>query len=80
MTVSFKSDVLPLFTRIDIQHMTEKEVPLDDYSFMSQPANASRVYTAVSSGWMPPSDSGAQTWSPDKVELFKAWMDGGCQP
>jgi hypothetical protein len=49
MTVSFKSDVLPLFTRIDIEHMTEKEVPLDDYSFMSLPANASRVYTAVSS-------------------------------
>jgi len=46
---------------------------------MSQPANASRVYTQVSSGSMPPSVSGERPWSQDKVQLFKAWMDGGYQ-
>ena len=80
MTVSFKSDVLPLFTDVDIEHMTDKGVPLDDHSYMSQPSNADRVYAAVSNGWMPPSGSGEQAWSQEKVELFKAWIDGGCQP
>ena len=80
MTVSFNTDILPLFTSMDIEHMTERGVPLDDYSFMSQPANASHVHMAVSSGGMPPRDSGEQAWSEDKVQLFKAWMDGGYQP
>jgi hypothetical protein len=46
---------------------------------MSQPAIASTVYEQVSSGGMPPSGSGEQPWSEDKVQLFKAWMDGGYQ-
>jgi hypothetical protein len=80
MTVSFTTDILPLFTSIDIEHMGHVGVELDDYSYMSQPANAVEVHEQVSSGSMPPSDSGEQPWSPDKVELFKAWMDGGYQP
>jgi hypothetical protein len=47
---------------------------------MSQPANASGVYEKVSTGAMPPGDSGEQPWSQDQVQLFKAWMDGGYQP
>jgi hypothetical protein len=80
MTVSFKADILPLFTTMDIEHMGRAEVSLDDYSYMSQPVNASRVYTQVSNGSMPPSVSGERPWSQDKVQLFKAWMDGGYQP
>jgi hypothetical protein len=26
---------------------------------------------------MPPRNSGEQPWTPDQVQLFKAWMDGG---
>jgi hypothetical protein len=80
MTVSFKTDILPLFTSLDIEHMAYVSVSLDDYSYMSEPANAGEVYEQVSSGRMPPRDSGEEPWSQDEVQLFKAWMDGGCQP
>ena len=54
MTVSFKTDILPLFTSVDIEHMSALGAVLDDYSFMSQPGTASAVYQQVSSGRMPP--------------------------
>ena len=79
MTVSFETDILPLFTSMDVDHMGRLGLSLDDYSSMSQPAIASAVHDTVSSGRMPPSDSGEQPWSQDKVQLFKAWMDGGYQ-
>jgi hypothetical protein len=77
---SFKSDILPLFTSMDVDHMSKFSVQLDDFAYMSQPANAKGVYGAVSSGSMPPADSGESRWSPEQVQLFKAWMDGGYQP
>jgi hypothetical protein len=77
---SFKSDILPLFTTIDVEHMSRYGVSLDDHGYMSQPANAKSVHDAVSRGSMPPHDSGEPRWSPDQVGLFKAWMDGGYQP
>jgi hypothetical protein len=79
MTVSFKTDILPLFTSMDIEHMGRVGLSLDDYSSMSQPAIASAVYGQVSSGSMPPGDSGEQPWSQDQVQLFKDWVDGGYQ-
>ena len=79
MTVSFNTDILPLFTRMDIEHMSNAGVSLDEYAYMSEPVNARSVYDAVSTGIMPPGDSGEPPWSPDQVQLFKAWMDGGCQ-
>ena len=80
MTVSFKTDILPLFTSMDIEHMSHAGVSLDEYAYMSEPANASSVYDTVSTGTMPPGSSGEPPWSPDQVQLFKAWMDGGYQP
>ena len=80
MSVSFETEILPLFTSMDIDHMSALGTQLDDYSLMSQPDKASLVYELVSSGKMPPSTSGEEPWSPDKVQLFKAWMDGGFQP
>jgi hypothetical protein len=64
---------------MDIDHMGRVGLSLDDYSSMSRPSIASAVYETVSSGRMPPSDSGEQPRSQDKVQLFKAWMDGGYQ-
>ena len=80
MSLSFKTDIMPLFTSVDIDHMSALGTKLDDYSFMSQPDKASLVYDAVCTGKMPPSTSGEEPWSPDKVQLFKAWMDGGYEP
>ena len=76
MAISFKTDIVPLFTSVDIEHMSRLEVPLDDYAYMSRPDNAAGVYDQVSNGTMPPSASGEQPWSEDKVQLFKQWMDG----
>ena len=80
MTASFKTDILPLFTSMDIEHIGAAGVSLDDYAYMSQPANASRVYEAVSTSAMPPADSGEPRWPQDQVQLLKEWMDGGYQP
>ncbi len=80
MTVSFNTDILPLFTSIDIEHMAHAGVPLDDYDYMNNPANASSVYEQVSSGGMPPEGSGEQPWPQDQVRLFKDWIDGGYRP
>lgn len=77
---SFKSDILPLFTSMDIDHMGNAGVRLDDYAYMSQPGNAKSVYDTVSSGRMPPADSGESRWPPEQVQLLKTWMDGGYQP
>jgi hypothetical protein len=80
MAISFKTDIVPLFTSVDIEHMSRLEVPLDDHVYMSQPDNAAGVYRQVSNGTMPPSASGEQPWPEDKVQLFKRWMDGGYAP
>jgi hypothetical protein len=79
-TVSFKADILPLFTSMDIAHMSEFGVWLGDYAYMSQPANASAVRGQVSSGNMPPADSGDQPWTAAHVALFESWIAGGLQP
>ena len=80
MAISFKTDIVPLFTSVDVEHMSRLEVPLDDHAYMSQPDNATGVYGQVSKGTMPPSASGEQPWSEDKVQLFKQWMDRGYAP
>ena len=79
MAVSFKIDILPMFTSMDIAHMSRAGVLLDDYTYMSNPASATSVYEQVAAGTMPPGDSGEQPWSQEQVQLFKAWMDAGYQ-
>jgi hypothetical protein len=49
MTVSFAADIRPLFTSMDVEHLSRAGVSLDDYAYMSQPDNASEVYERVSS-------------------------------
>lgn len=82
--VSFQADILPLFTQADIEHMGRVKVRLDDYGYMSDPTNdhahARRVQEVVSTGEMPPASTGEESWSPEKVELFSRWMEGGYQP
>jgi hypothetical protein len=80
MAVSFASDILPLFTQTDVDHMKGFSIELDDYDFMKQPDNAASVYAQVSSGAMPPPDSGEERWSDEKVALFYDWIEGGYQP
>jgi hypothetical protein len=80
-TVSFQNDIVVLFTSTDIDHMSPMSVYLNDYAWMSQPANAQSVYQQLESGQMPPSWGGGEgPWPASKVQLFNEWMEGGYQP
>jgi hypothetical protein len=79
---SFVSDIKPLFRAIDISHMKSKGVPLDDYTWMSNPENANRVYATLSpQGGKPPSmPPGGPYWTPDQLALFVQWQKDGYRP
>jgi hypothetical protein len=80
MAVSFQTDILPLFTQMDIDHMQDMGVQLNNYDYMRDPSNAQDVYSQVSQGLMPPPGSGEDPWSPQQVNLFQTWMDEGYPP
>jgi hypothetical protein len=84
MPVGFANDIVPMFTQMDIQHMSQQGVSLNEYAYMSDPtddhANANDVYQQVSSGSMPPSWSGEKAWTPQMVQLLQQWMTDGYQP
>jgi hypothetical protein len=82
MAVSFAKDILPLFDpNTDIPHMARAKFMLADHAFMSVPENAQSVLDRLNGkggAVMPPPP--AKPWSPDRIALFKAWIDGGYQP
>ena len=80
MAVSFAQDIRPLFTDIDVAHMRNLGVSLDDFDYMRDPSHAQRVLGQVSAGVMPPRSSGEPAWSPETVQLFRAWIADGYQP
>jgi hypothetical protein len=80
MAVSFAHDIRPLFTDMDIAHMRNSGVSLDDFDYMRDPAHAQNVLGKVSTGVMPPSDSGEPSWSPETVQLFRDWIAAGYPP
>jgi len=73
MALSFAKDIRPLFRDGDVECMKDMGVPLDDAAWMCVPANAQSVYATVADGSMPPDEP----WPPDRVELFKEWMEAG---
>ena len=74
MALSYATDIRPLFRDGDIKCMKPAGVKLDDPAWICVPENAQHVFQAVSSGKMPPDTP----WPPDRVALFKSWMDAGC--
>jgi hypothetical protein len=79
MAVSFAQDIRPLFTDMDVAHMKNFGVTLDDFDYMRDPAHAQQVLGAVSAGAMPPKNSGEPPWSPDRIQLFRDWIAAGYQ-
>jgi hypothetical protein len=80
--VSFATDIKPLFRDIDIAHMKRFGVKLDDYTYMSNPANADAVLATLSPRddeppSMPP---GGPHWTADQLNLFVRWQKDGYQP
>jgi hypothetical protein len=80
VAVSFAQDIRPLFTDMDIAHMRNFGVSLDDYDYMRDPAHARSVLNMVSTGAMPPSRSGEPPWTSESVQLFRDWVTGGYEP
>jgi hypothetical protein len=80
MTVSFAQDIRPLFTDMDVAHMRQLLVPLDDFDYMRNPGHAQHVLDRVSNGSMPPRRSGESAWSAETVQLFRDWITDGYQP
>lgn len=85
-TVSFAADIIPLFRPVDIAHMKPRGVKLDDYQYMSNPANnhqnAQDVEDALSpqNGGSPAMPPGGPYWTPEKLALFAKWRSDGYQP
>jgi len=76
--VSFDKDIKPLITEVDRNHML---FMFDLWSYKDVKDNADEIYDSVSNGRMPPPPPGGDgPWSNDKTDLFKQWIDGGCQP
>jgi hypothetical protein len=74
---SFARDIRPMFTDVDVQHM---KFAMDLSERDSVFDNADAIYNAVSSGSMPPADSGERAWSPEMCARFKSWKDTGGPP
>jgi len=76
----FAAEIRPLFTDEDINHMS---VAFDLSSYDDVKDHAEEILDRVSrpgdgTGRMPPPPR--EHWSPEKIQLFRDWMDGGCQP
>jgi len=84
--ISFAGDIKPLFRQVDIDHMSQFGVKLDDYTYMSDPANNYRNANAVEEtltprGSQPPSmPPGGPYWTADQLALFAKWKSDGYQP
>jgi len=74
--LTYSHDIRPLFRDMDIACMGPRGKHLDDPVWMCTPANAQRVFNAVSAQRMPPDTP----WPPERVALFKQWMDQGLKP
>jgi hypothetical protein len=77
MAVSFAQDIRPLFTDMDVAHMRNAGVLLDDFDYMRDPGHAQKVLEAVSTGSMPPGSSGEPSWSQENFQLFRDWITAG---
>ena len=78
-SVSFAKDIRPMFTDDDVSHMKmAKNIDLSDYQTVK--VWASKIFSDVSSGRMPPPDFTEARWTPDMVMKFGCWMKLGYHP
>jgi hypothetical protein len=70
---SFERDIRPLFREGDVDAM---DFAFDLSSYDDVRKNAEDIYDRVEEGTMP--CDGA--WPPDRVQLFRSWIDSGTRP
>jgi hypothetical protein len=73
-SVSFQRDIVPLFRPEDIACMSGRGVLLNDFGYMSQPANAQNVYDHLTGTAQPQMPMNGPYWSPAQLALFNTWM------
>ncbi len=79
MAISYAKQIRPLFTDIDIQHMS---FFCDLASYTDAKANAPAILgrlRGVTGEVMPPESAGGP-WDSTKIDVFQQWMKDGCQP
>jgi len=77
MSLSFAKDIRPMFTDIDVAHMS-KAFDLATRDDVAKHADA--IYKTVSEGTMPPPSSGEARWTSEMCARFKQWQNEGCPP
>ncbi|HJX85046.1 MAG TPA: hypothetical protein VJ723_11940 [Candidatus Angelobacter sp.] len=73
----FANDIKPLFTQVDRDHMHHLGM-FDLFVYEEVKTNAEEILASVKSGRMPPPNENRQ-WTPDKVQKFQDWINGGFQ-
>ena len=73
-TLSFASDIRPLFRSSDVESM--KPVGLDLSSYEEVKKRAQAIYARLSAKEMPCDGP----WSEDHLQTFKRWMESGREP
>jgi hypothetical protein len=77
-SVTWTNDIKGMFTQEDVDHMkqvTNGALDLSDYN--STRVWASKIYSQVASGSMPPPGSGEDPWSEEMVNTFGCWIQQG---
>jgi hypothetical protein len=72
VALSFAKDIRPLF-RDDFDVQIMKDVGLDLTSYQDVKSQATNIYSRLADGSMPCDDP----WPPERIALFKRWMDEG---
>ena len=80
MALSFATDIKPMFTAMDQDHMLNQQGLFDLWLYDDVKANAQQILSAVKAGRMPPPASGEPRWSMDKVNTFQQWINDGFHP
>jgi hypothetical protein len=79
--VTFAGDIAKLFTPLDIQKMKWK---FDLSKYADVKANAANIQNRIQGiggdVMPPPPPRGDGPWSQARIDLFKAWVQQGCQP
>jgi hypothetical protein len=76
MAIGFESDIKPLFTQLDRDHMLGS---FDLWKYDDVKTHATAIYASVEAGRMPP-PSVEPRWSAEKLATFHQWMEDGYLP
>jgi hypothetical protein len=80
--ISFAKDIRPLFSAIDVAHMSGA-FDLSKYDDVRKSAQQILRRLKGEGGAVmppPPAQGGSGPWAAEKIALFQSWIDGGFQP